>query len=336
MTLIALIITIIVLLILAGVTLSTLTGQGSIIENAENVVSKYNNSIVKEQQLLNEIEKYFQDYLEEGNIETAEPDILESSDIANNPEEHFGGYVTNYTTPSGDPNVQWRIFYADKSNVYLIADDYIHYDYCPAGAKETPVTKNSDYKLSFNNVYNDYAGGVSITDARVKKWIQKYLEVESSSTNSNIKAVAFMLDTNVWSAKYVNREYAEYAIGGPTLEMFIESYNKTHPEKILYCTANSKGYYVSWTEGEKDYAVSELDVDESLYVIKDDTNTLGMWISSPSADENSDGYVVRVGYNGRLGRNNYYYSSQGIRPIVCLKPETQLEKISDTEYKIVI
>ena len=41
-TLIALIITIIVLLILAGVTISTFTGQGSIIDNAKN--SKWNNN----------------------------------------------------------------------------------------------------------------------------------------------------------------------------------------------------------------------------------------------------------------------------------------------------
>ncbi len=62
-TLIALIITIIVLLILAGVALATLTGQGNIIGNAENAVGKYNNSVTKEQQLLNELEKYFQSEL---------------------------------------------------------------------------------------------------------------------------------------------------------------------------------------------------------------------------------------------------------------------------------
>ena len=57
-TLIALVITIIVLLILAGVALATLTGQGSIIGNAENVVGRYNNGVIVEQQLLNEIEGY--------------------------------------------------------------------------------------------------------------------------------------------------------------------------------------------------------------------------------------------------------------------------------------
>ena len=55
------------LLILAGVALATLTGQGNIIGNAENAVGKYNNGVATEQQFLNEIEKYFQNYLEGGN-----------------------------------------------------------------------------------------------------------------------------------------------------------------------------------------------------------------------------------------------------------------------------
>ena len=68
-TLIALVITIIVLLILAGVALATLTGQGNIIGNAENAVGKYNNSVSKEQEILNEIEKYLINYGYGGNEE---------------------------------------------------------------------------------------------------------------------------------------------------------------------------------------------------------------------------------------------------------------------------
>ena len=56
------VITIIVLLILAGVALSTLTGQGNIIGNAENAVGKYNDSVADEQTLLNSLEKYLVNY----------------------------------------------------------------------------------------------------------------------------------------------------------------------------------------------------------------------------------------------------------------------------------
>ena len=56
------------LLILAGVTISTFTGQGSIIDNAKNAVGKYNNSVIKEQEMLNEIREYIKN---DGNVEEA-------------------------------------------------------------------------------------------------------------------------------------------------------------------------------------------------------------------------------------------------------------------------
>ena len=326
-TLIALVITIIVLLILAGVALATLTGQGNIIENSENAVGKYNNSVIEEQELLNTIEQYFENYLG-GNGGT----IVDKTEIANNPSEHYGGEVTNYTTPSGDPNVKWRIFYADESNIYLIASDYVHYDYCPTGAKGTTVTRNSDYMLSFDNVYQDYTGSVSITDTRIKKWIQKYLAVAPSSTNTNIRAVAFMLDETRWSAKYANSNYAEYAIGGPTLEMFVASYNKAHPEKPMYCSADSTGYYISWTNGGTNYSIGGLDKSESLYVIRDVSKANSMWLGSPSARNANDLMVVY--FTGYVDRISSDYFLLGFRPLVCLKSDIQLEKQSDGTYLI--
>ena len=315
-------------------TLSTLTGQGSIIENAENVVSKYNNSIVKEQQLLNEIEKYFQNYLEEGNIETAEPEILDSSDIANNPEEHFGGYVTNYTTPSGDPNVQWRIFYADESNVYLIASDYIHYDYAPTSANYT-LYKNDifGYQLSFDYVKDDYMGSANITDSRITKWIS-YVSENISSMNINMKATAFMLDEPRWSAKYANPDYAEYAIGGPTLELWCASYKATHPDKYVECTYDDTGYRVKWSDSTSSpsTSISGVEDDNDLYYITEDNKCNYMWIASPSSCQSI--YLIYMGGTGYLDYNGYRHSNTGFRPILCLKSEIKLEKQNDKTYLI--
>ena len=99
-TLIALVITIIVLLILAGVALATLTGQGNIISNAENAVGKYNNSVSSEQQLLNEIEKYFQNYLEGENGATP-PEAIDIPEVDEN-----GLALENTTITTDEENVQ--------------------------------------------------------------------------------------------------------------------------------------------------------------------------------------------------------------------------------------
>ena len=62
-TLIALVITIIVLLILAGVVLYALTGNTSIIDNANYAVTEYNKSANSDQNVLNDVENLFDKYL---------------------------------------------------------------------------------------------------------------------------------------------------------------------------------------------------------------------------------------------------------------------------------
>ena len=88
-------------MILAGVALATLTGQGNIIGNAENAVGKYNNSVAGEQQLLNEIEKYFQNYLEGENGGNNPP--------VTTPEVNSDGLATENFTIKPDPNSNVQI-----------------------------------------------------------------------------------------------------------------------------------------------------------------------------------------------------------------------------------
>ena len=61
-TLIALVITVIVLLILAGVALATLTGDQNIVENANQAVQKYNAAVGNDENVVNEVEKLLNKY----------------------------------------------------------------------------------------------------------------------------------------------------------------------------------------------------------------------------------------------------------------------------------
>ena len=76
-TLIALIITIIVLLILAGVALNTLFGEGSIIGNAQNAVDEYNKKVEEERLALEEIEEYLKN---DGVIETGTLQLVDKGE----------------------------------------------------------------------------------------------------------------------------------------------------------------------------------------------------------------------------------------------------------------
>ena len=400
-TLIALAVTIIVMLILAGVTIAALTSENGIINQANivketNKVAKteeearleYSNLILEKQMEGHGEETELSDVigkLEENGYETAEKDgknyikigeyyyeiKLENAQVSIAKERTegitggnnggnggagagggsgsgitasqitqtadktgiYGEKVTNYTCPNTTGVSTWRIFYADAENIYLIADDYISFENAPNGKKGTPITKHgTNYRLAMDNVYKDYDdGATSINSEFANKWLSSYWKNNSTSTNPNIKAVAYILDTNAWNPLY-RGENAEYAIGGPTVEMFVKSWNDTHSgDKQIECEAesNSNGYKVKFANGSYNTYISGLAQDEynSIYIKSDNSNAYAMWLASPSANGND--YLMYAACNGYL--HNYYYSSgnPGFRPVVCLKSKVKLQKVVD-------
>ena len=83
--------------------------------------------------------------------------------MAADPITYYGASV-NYEDPAGDPTVGWQIFHSDGDNVYLIADDYVHYTYMPPTKEGTviPSEENaSDYVFN-TDVYTDYDGSSNV------------------------------------------------------------------------------------------------------------------------------------------------------------------------------
>ena len=163
-TLIALIITIIVLLILAGVALATLTGQGNIIGNAENAVGQYNNSVTKEQQLLNEIEKYFENHINGGNIDDGKED--ENQDPIEQESEWNGSIQTPEImagmTPmywSTDGGVTASITEEGATEIYARVDEN--------GKVSSTGTDNPNF--NWDNWYS-YVAGDNSTDTKTSRW----------------------------------------------------------------------------------------------------------------------------------------------------------------------
>ena len=223
---------------------------------------------------------------------------IDKTDIAENAQDYYGDYVINYTTPSGDPNVRWRIFHADDENIYLIADDYIHFDYAPTS--ENYTLSGSNYTMSFGEVVygvmKDYDGASNITDTRITKWLS-FLKDYPSKNSPSMKAVAFMLDETRWSPQYANPIYAEYAIGGVTLDLFCESYKNTHQNKFIEYTYDSYGYKQKWNTDNlyNDEAyVREVEDNEELYFITNDNKCTYMWIASPASMNNNK--LITVNY----------------------------------------
>ncbi len=262
---------------------------------------------------------------------------VEASDIAKNASKYYGQLVTNYTCPSNGVGA-WRIFYADENNIYLIADDYILADDVPQSPNGLSVYRNSNFAVSMdnsvttNNVYADetYSTGSKwiVQNSKAKQWISQFINNYPESTNINIRATAFLMDTNIWSSYYAGAK-AEYAIGSPTLELFCASYKDTHQNKYVECEfVNSYGYKIKWSnETSYGLAIQSLLTNgefNSIYVKSDQSKVMAMALASPSGQFAQ--FLARVGCGGIIYTDGSYNDRQGLRPVVCLKSNTKIQK----------
>ncbi len=281
---------------------------------------------------------------EQGNVSNKK--ILTAKTIANSTKNEiiniYGSEVKGYECDNSKGVNAWKIFYSDGNNIYLITDDYIKYDYCP-NSKTQLIKKNSDYSLSMNDVIKDYDGSDNILDYKLKKLNSSYFfkeengkEVDNySSANANMKAVAYMMDTKIWKGFLGNN--ADYAIGGPTIEMLMNSYSKKYGVNYTARASSKTGYQIS-TDGGGNWAINGvgiLNINDSLYIIDNDSGARSnaMWLASPSDLEERN--LLRVFGNGDVSSYDYTGYDMGFRPIVCLNAKVSLQKNDDGTYTII-
>ena len=334
-TLIALVITIIILLILAGISISALTNQG-LFRNAKIAQNATEKAEAEQGKILNEYEDEINKYL--SNSDKTEGKLVDASAIAKATDtekatNYYGKTVTGYTPVNGT-TVGWKIFYADESNIYLIADDYVEPEKLPASTTASGAVTTNKPNITgsicpkgayFTNILNDYStGSARVTDAKIKALNNSFFSQNLTSTNENMRAVAYMLDTKAWEGFKDAKGKAEYAIGGPTIEMIFKSYNQKHNANYKTQATSEMGYQVkvngdSWKD-YTDVSSEEFDVKDKLYVINDLANARAMWVASPSATS----HVMIIHYDGKVLYTTYANIFIGFRPLICLNSNVRL------------
>ena len=345
-TLIALIITVVVLIIITAVTINAVKSDG-IIAQVKNASSNYNKSEQNESKSLN---TYNIDELAKGNF---------ASKIT---ELNYGEYVKYNVDLNGDGDItnDWRIFYSDNSNVFLIATRVL--------------TDTKWIAESINLVSNNYNGfywnngettakstqGVS-SDERVKKFMVSWLDSNKNSTKRNACAMADLLNIDAWSTKFganVSGVVGAEAIAGPTIEMFVASWNKTCGDRpILYVDYTNEGYYIGYTQKPSEEAwvncagfpgslsvLINIEQQSTCYDLKcsdglyEGTYRLSTLAAAESYEEPMQG-VEHVGSNNYLFGYQYgpsvsYGDDFGLRPIVSL-PSTVSASKDNTDYWVI-
>ena len=237
---------------------------------------------------------------------------------------NYGDYVSGYGIDLGIatkglafsdgkiPATDWRIFYKDSSNVYLIASDYL-----PTSKYPSNVFGRNDGK------YGGWwpVNGSNLTTSGTVTSNNNFLFTKLSNvnnTNINYKAVATLLDSSKWSS-LANIAFVDNTstsvIGSPTVEMWMASWNQKYTDTLAFDT-NTRGYSVGVTKENLATSISYTEMQarqgykDSLFIPHSNTigessgrhwnNCTGYWLASPSALDAD--YVMRVDFFGAVER----------------------------------
>ena len=239
--------------------------------------------------------------------------------IVANPDKYYGQVAQNYTAGGKT----YRIFYidtegkfGDKNTVYLKAD---------WTANDTSLTAS----------YTPSGTDLETYKKLNPSWAAKRGS-STSSWNENEHAAAWLCSPSKWTT-YCDTSKANYAIGAPTAEMYVASYNQ-----VSHTTGNYKlgTEYSSYSEPGYIYIVNNLVLQNtgwftrsntldytgynSMYCGKNgSTGDYDWWLASPSAYHS--GFVCSVyGDDAGLG-NSSDGGTLGACPLVSLRSSFQLE-----------
>ena len=240
--------------------------------------------------------------------------------IAANPEKYYGQVAQNYT--QGD--LTYRIFYVDKENKF--------------GDGANTIYLKADYKTT--TTLSSYTPTGSDLE-KYKKMNPSWAAQRGSNTsnwNNNEHAASWLCSPSQWTT-YCDTTKANYAIGGPSVEMYVASYNQVpHTQEgnyilgATYIEINEPGYIYTLnglqsTISNNDYNTGTDSLDykgyNSMYAGKNGTKSGYWWLASPSSHNSGNMCLV----NGNYARLDYYHSSNtyGVAPLVSLKSGIQVE-----------
>ena len=358
-TLIALVITIIVLLILAGVSIAMLTGENGILNKATTAKTKTEIAEEKEKVQLSvagalakdEGREIKEEYLEEElttnigqrgidyELMGTGPFIVQyptgrtytvdtNGKISENGDFSASDIANNPDLYYGKAVINYDCTNNEAVDSWQIfyADDENIYLIASNKILYNYVPNSKNYAVGHMDDYQIHFGSVG-NDYEGSKSIldtriakwNEYISIYPNSIKRSIRNVAYLLDTNIWNVFAGDK--AEYAIGAPTIELFSASYNDISDIKLSYEVTNENGYSVK-TDGDNYDMTAN---------ISDNVGMYGgyWWLASPSIDSATDILCI---YGNKVSHCDFSYTPNaqpGIRPVVCLKVGTQLELVSE-------
>lgn len=335
-TLISLIVTIVVLLILSGVTINSITGSESAMEKAAEARERNNNAAELDAinlAVINAISKDYTSFVSASNLKKSLNGLVTNlEDIADGSsgpwlvvgekskrtyiiyengivhiawgtpqkEELYGKDVL-YTSFNG--TTDWKLFYQNEYETYIISTEL----------------KNSVKPSNYYNAYNKDSFNSPTNVSKIlnpKLYLEKPELFKSEELNKNMKALAWYCDTDYWKGYTSENTVASadgnspYAIIAPSIELFVKSHNSD---------ISDINYTILKMEEIGDYGYNTPEgtlnplYNNGIY----NTGQSYWWIASPYQGRYDLGLSVRSDSSGisTFSVDYWQYSS---RPIVCI------------------
>ena len=317
-------------------------------DNSSNVVEKQG----KEYTILNpKVGKYTINvtvYDKAGNSKTSQSISVDYKDQTI---EMIGKNIDYSVTVNDQTMNKWKIFDCYNGQIYLIADEFVkNYNLPETQNGNRPLAKEGyTYRTNMlgSEILNDYEGKTDNFTSKIKEINNKENKLFGYINNlgyDNIKMVEYMLDTEIWN-EFINKsieDKVDFAIGAPTIELFADSWKKTHDFYIFSYSYNNisvrYGYNIRYTnslfDGYKNPKI-KLDNNEQneLYTkasLTQDRDPAGMNIAVPYDFQIAGVYTEESKKSMILVTSGSsvtweFGNDSGFRPVIALKEGVELE-----------
>ena len=252
--------------------------------------------------------------------------------VVASPTVYYGKTVTDHKSTNGWSG--WKIFYAQGTYVYLIADDYVPNHLIN---DNTGMELNGNYQARWET-----SNPPAMQNVGSSRTIFKGTRYTLNQNYPNSKCASTLLRTSNWS-NFLSSNKSGLAIGGPTIEMWMASWNQIYPNDKLYCNStNTYGYRVGTSSTPSteyiDYNVmnKKEGYKNKLYYPHNISSAWNgvytYWTCSPSAfvyknDGTAGERLINIDNRGYVGSDPYYFYTAGIRPVVRMKSGVSMEII---------
>ena len=236
---------------------------------------------------------------------------LTADQIAANKETYYGAVAQNYTKGG----LTYRIFYVDTKDNFKDGANtiYLKADYKDSKALSTDISALTDADITKYKNMNPL-------------WAAKRGSIAPASWNGNEKAAAWLCAPSQWTAYADSTIEGSYAIGGPSAEMYVASYNDVAHNNVTAKRGLSTEYSIKYVPGyiykidgkeqNDGYSTNVNTIDNTGYnsmYAKSDTN---WWLASPSSS--GSGIVCSVNGNYAYLYGIHYGDADGVGPLVSL------------------